>query len=141
MGRRSTLTFYDPQGAHFGIPTWPYGMAPKGLATRRQLRRDQLRPGGQQPAAQLMWRSRLTSSAKGVPRGIQVAYLYEVDKALPYRPPSPKQLEAIAKATRARRVCPQCGIEYPYCLPRRFDRLCLECHGWDLPSSAQAGEL
>ncbi|WP_219826029.1 RRQRL motif-containing zinc-binding protein [Nonomuraea typhae] len=127
------MPFYDPEGSRFGIATFPYGLAPQGLATRRQLRRQQLRPAGQQPVAQLMWRSRRTSSAKGVPRGIQVAYLYEIAKARPYRPPSPKQLAALAAALRARRICPTCGVEQPYCLPRRYGQ-CQACHGWDLPS-------
>lgn len=134
MSRRR-VPFYDPEGTRLGLPTWPYGMAPAGLATYRQLRRQNLRPGGQQPVAQLMWRSRRTSSAKGVPRGIQVAYLYEIAKAQPYRPPSPKQLEALARALRARRICRACGIEQPYCLPRRYDQQCQACHGWDLPTS------
>jgi hypothetical protein len=30
---------FDPSGARFGIPTYPWRFAPDGLATRRQLRR------------------------------------------------------------------------------------------------------
>lgn len=40
-------------------PTYPWRLAPDGYATRTQLRAMGLRPGGQEIAAQLMWRSRL----------------------------------------------------------------------------------
>lgn len=45
---------FDPNGARFGIPTYPWRMAPDGYATRRQLRTRGLRPGGQPVAAQVM---------------------------------------------------------------------------------------
>lgn len=48
---------YDPTGARYGIPTYPWRLAPAGYATRRQLRARGLRPGGQPVAAQLMRRS------------------------------------------------------------------------------------
>ena len=44
---------YDPTGARYGIPTYPWRLAPDGLATRRQLRARGLRPGGQPIAAQV----------------------------------------------------------------------------------------
>jgi hypothetical protein len=37
---------YDPTGALPGVPTYPWRLAPDGLATRRQLRARGLRPGG-----------------------------------------------------------------------------------------------
>ena len=37
--------FYDPEGKRFGLPTFPYGCAPAGLFTGRQLRARNLRPG------------------------------------------------------------------------------------------------
>ncbi|ARZ68738.1 hypothetical protein SMD11_3094 [Streptomyces albireticuli] len=49
------VRFYDPTGARHGIPTYPWSLAPDGLATRRQLRDQGLRPGGQEIAAQVMW--------------------------------------------------------------------------------------
>jgi hypothetical protein len=45
------VEFYDPDGRRYGLPTYPYHWAPKGLLTVRQLRAQGLRPGGQQPAA------------------------------------------------------------------------------------------
>ena len=51
-GRGIKPEFYDPEGKHFGIPTYPYHFAPKGLLTRRQLRTENLSPGGHDPAAE-----------------------------------------------------------------------------------------
>lgn len=47
---------FDPSGARYGIPTYPWKFAPDDdqLATRRQLRARGLRPGGQPIAAQIM---------------------------------------------------------------------------------------
>lgn len=44
---------FDPDGVRFGVPTYPWRLAPQGLATRRQLRALGLRPGGQEVAAQV----------------------------------------------------------------------------------------
>jgi hypothetical protein len=109
------LQFYDPEGRRYGIPTYPYHWAPKGLLTIRQLRALGLRPGGQQPAAQILWR-----------RGLRLAYLYRADLALPKRTATPAQMAAITAALRARRTCPACGTEKPYCLPRSTG-LCNDC--------------
>ena len=76
-----------------------------------------LRPGGQSPAAQILWR-----------RGLRVAYLYRADLALPKRQATPAQRAAIAKALRARRTCPTCGTEKPYYIPRSLGE-CLDCTG------------
>ena len=112
------LPFYDPTGDRHGIPTYPYHWAPKGLLTRRQLRALGLRPGGQQVAAQILWR-----------RGKRVAYLYREDLAQPKRNPTPAQLAAIDRALRARRVCPTCRTEKSYYIPRSLGE-CLDCaHG------------
>jgi hypothetical protein len=111
------VQFYDPDGLRYGLPTYPYHWAPKGLLTVRQLRARGLRPGGQQPAAQILWR-----------RGKRVAYLYREDLALPKRPATSAQLAAIAAALRARRTCPACGTEKPYCIPRSTGE-CNDCAG------------
>ena len=111
------VQFYDPDGRRYGIPTYPYRWAPKHLYTARQLRACGLRPAGQSPAAQILWR-----------RGLRVAYLYRADLALPQRQPTPAQLAAIAKALRARRTCPTCGTEKPYYIPRSLGE-CLDCTG------------
>ncbi len=116
---RTWVNFYDPTGDHFPLPTYPYRCAPTGLSTLRQLRARGLRPGGQLPTAQILWR-----------RGKRVAYLYDDTLALPKRTATPAQLTAIGKALRARRTCSTCGTEKPYYIPRRFGE-CLDCaEGW-----------
>ena len=109
------MVFYDPTGAKYGIPTYPFKFAPDGLATVRQLRARNLRPGGQDVAAQLMWR-----------RGKRVAYLYRIDLALPKRTATPAQRAALTKALQARRVCPACTQLKDYYIPRRTGA-CLDC--------------
>lgn len=111
------VEFYDPDGTRYGLPTYPYHWAPKNLRTVRQLRALGLRPGGQQPVAQILWR-----------RGLRVAYLYETALALPKRQATPAQLTALASAMRARRTCPACGQEKAYCIPRSTG-LCNDCGG------------
>ncbi|WP_433494528.1 RRQRL motif-containing zinc-binding protein [Micromonospora sp. CA-248089] len=108
-------TVYDPAGTVTGFPTYPYRLAPGGLATRRQLRAAGLRPDGHDPVAQILWR-----------RGKRVAYLYRLDCAKPKRTATPAQREAIAKALRARRTCHACGVVRPYYIPRRTGS-CLDC--------------
>ncbi|WP_433315872.1 RRQRL motif-containing zinc-binding protein [Micromonospora chersina] len=110
-----TTVTYDPTGTKTGFPTFPFRMAPDGLATRRQLRAAGLRPGGHDPVAQILWR-----------RGKRVAYLYRLDLAAPKRTATPAQREAIAKALRARRTCRHCGHVQPYYIPRRTGS-CLDC--------------
>ena len=100
------VEFYDPDGTRYGLPTYPYHWAPKHLLTVRQLRAKGLRPGGQQPVAQIFWR-----------RGKRVAYLYDTRLALPKRTATPAQLAALEAAMRARRTCPVCGAVQPYCIP------------------------
>jgi hypothetical protein len=111
------LAFYDPLGTRHGFPTFPYLMAPTGLATVRQLRAAGLRPGGQTPVAQILWR-----------RGKRVAYLYRLDLAKPKRTATAAQRAAIGKALRARRTCRLCEQVKPYYIPRRYG-CCLDCHG------------
>ncbi|MGW4292786.1 RRQRL motif-containing zinc-binding protein [Micromonospora chersina] len=110
-----TAVTYDPTGAEAGFPTFPFRMAPDGLATRRQLRAAGLRPGGHDPVAQILWR-----------RGKRIAYLYRLDLAAPKRTATPAQREAIAKALRARRTCRHCEQVKPYYIPRRTGS-CLDC--------------
>ncbi|WP_419996126.1 RRQRL motif-containing zinc-binding protein [Streptomyces boninensis] len=110
---------YDPHGAWYGVPTYPWKYAPDGLATRRQLRAHGLRPGGQQIAAQVMRRNRHAG-------GVQVAYLYRVDRAKPVRPMTSRKWGALALAMLARRTCPQCGLDAGYCIPTSLGA-CLSC--------------
>ncbi|MEU8512524.1 RRQRL motif-containing zinc-binding protein [Kitasatospora sp. NPDC048722] len=110
---------WDPDGSrHGGMPTYPWRMAPRGLFTRRQLRARGLRPGGQDVAAQVMWRSRFG--------GTRPAYLYRLDRAKPVRPMTPAKAAALAKANRARRTCPVCRYDVGYVLPAHLGT-CLPC--------------
>lgn len=116
---------YDPAGVRYGIPTFYWKGAPKGLATRRQLRAMGLRPGGQEPLAQVMRITRRT----GQPR---VAYLYCIDAALPVRPMTSRKWGALALAMLARRTCPECDQVQPYCIPRSLG-MCISCAYPDSP--------
>jgi len=109
--------FYDPGGQRYGLPTYPYRWAPACYATVRQLRARGLRPGGQQPAAQVLWKHR------GQRR---VAYLYLICLALPKRQATAAQIVAICKALNARMTCPACGDWRPYCIPTSIGQ-CNEC--------------
>jgi hypothetical protein len=86
---------WDPTGARYGVPTYPWRMAPDGFATRRQLRVSGLRPGGQHIAAQVLWYSRRYWSKGTSP--IRVAYLYRIDLAKPVRPMTPAKWAALAR--------------------------------------------
>jgi hypothetical protein len=111
------IPFYDPDGEHYGLPTYPWAWAPDGLRTVRQLRAEGLRPGGQDIAAQILWR-----------RGRRVAYLYRADAAKPKRTATPAQRAAIDRALTARRTCDTCGQVKGYYIPRRYGE-CLDCAG------------
>jgi hypothetical protein len=114
---RYRAAYWDPEGTRYGLPTFPWRMAPDGLATRRQLAGQGLRPGGQPIAAQVMWRRRGRDA---------VAYLYEIARAKPRRVPSPAQLAALDKALAARRWCPACRRDVGYVLPARWG-VCVPC--------------
>lgn len=110
---------YDPGGARFGIPTYPWRFAPSGLATKRQLRARGLRPGGQQVRAQVMRHNRRRG-------GVQVAFLYRVDAAKPVRPMTSAKWAAHAAAMLARRTCPSCRRDAGYCIPTSLG-MCVTC--------------
>src|SRR5437773_1614850 len=97
--------FMDPTGERYGIPTWPWRMAPPHLLTRRQLAAAGLRPGGQTTQGQVLWRSRRARRRAG---GIRAAYLYDLRFALPKRTATAAQLASLDKANTARRTCPRC---------------------------------
>src|SRR5580704_5485005 len=118
IARKGTyIEFYDPDGIRYGLPTYPYRWAPKGLLTRRQLIANGLRPGGQSVAAQIIWKH------KGKRR---VAYLYRADAAKPKREATRAQRAAISSALRARRTCPTCGVEKDYYIPLSIGE-CNDC--------------
>jgi hypothetical protein len=108
-GQGIFAAYYDPEGQRYGLPTYPYHWAPDGLLTTRQLRSRGLRPGGQDIAAQILWRRR---------QHRRVAYLYRADLSKPKRAATTAQLAAVGKALRARRICPTCGAEKSYYIPR-----------------------
>ncbi|MEU5394641.1 RRQRL motif-containing zinc-binding protein [Streptomyces tibetensis] len=100
------------------LPVFRWRLAPDGYATRRQLRAQGLRPGGQQVAAQLERPRRR--------RGPLVAYLYRVDLAKPVRPMTPGRWAALAKANAARRICPTCRTDAGYVIPPSLG-MCAPC--------------
>ncbi|WP_031077747.1 RRQRL motif-containing zinc-binding protein [Streptomyces sp. NRRL WC-3742] len=107
----------DPAGEHHGgLPTWPWRYADTGVLTRRQLRAAGLRPGGQEPAAQVVCRN-----------GGRIAYLYRIDQALPVRPMTPGRAVALDRAMAARQTCPVCSTRYDYCLPLKTLGSCPPC--------------
>lgn len=116
--------FYDPDALRFDRPTFPFRMAPDGYATRRQLRADGLRPGGQE-AIQIMWFSNRRRRT-GQPPTIRVAYLYRIDRAKPVQPMTPGRAAALAKAMLARRTCPNCRTDAGYCIPPTLGT-CVPC--------------
>ena len=110
--------FYDPEGESYGLPTYPFHLAPDGYATRRQLRRMNLCPGGQPIQAQIEWKHKGTGRNGRGSTTRRVAYLYALKAAKPKRVPTPAQREAVEKALAARRTCPTCGVEQEYYIPR-----------------------
>ncbi|WP_329338527.1 hypothetical protein OG252_23865 [Streptomyces sp. NBC_01352] len=109
---------FDPAGARYGIPTFPWRCVPDGYATLRQLRARGLRPGGQSVAAQAL-RPRFR-------RGPLVAYFYRLDCAKPVRPMTPAKWRALECANRARRTCPQCRTDAGYVIPTSLG-VCVTC--------------
>ncbi|WP_395108671.1 RRQRL motif-containing zinc-binding protein [Actinomadura sp. SCN-SB] len=129
MGRRrSPARFFDPAGARYGSPTWPWRMAPPHLLTRRQLAAQGLRPGGQPVAGQVLWYSRRYPSRHR--SGVRAAYLYDAWLALPKRASTDAQRAALAKALKARRTCPECGTDAGFVLPAHWES-CPYCPGWE----------
>ncbi|MCZ4102664.1 RRQRL motif-containing zinc-binding protein [Streptomyces sp. H39-C1] len=104
--------FFDPDGDRYGLPTWPFRMAPQEYATRRQLRALGLRPGGQPIAGQVLWRSRR--------RKTEAAYLFLIADAKPVRPMTPARWASVHGALRARRICRLCHTEREYEISRRL---------------------
>ncbi|MFR9758177.1 RRQRL motif-containing zinc-binding protein [Streptomyces sp. TR06-5] len=102
------------------IPVYRFRLAPDGLMTRRQLRAVGLRPGGQDPVAEIRWR-----------RGERFALLYDVALAVPVRPMTPGRRRAVEAMLRARRICPACGVDRGYCIPRSLGT-CPACAGYDV---------
>jgi hypothetical protein len=110
--------FYDPEGKKYGTPTYPFHWVPEGLMTRRQLRKANLAPGGHDPVAQILWKHH---------KQTRKAFLYDASLAVPKRVPTPAQLTAVQKALTARKICPACGQDKGYCIPKSLGE-CVDCH-------------
>lgn len=97
--------FLDPEGRKYGIPTWPWGLAPQHLRTNRQLAREGKRPGADYEGQVLRQR--------GGSRGPLKAYLYDAETAVPKRVPTSAQLEALqlARWERSVRACERHGVD------------------------------
>jgi hypothetical protein len=125
MSRRygTLLDCWDPDAEHHPVPTYPWRQAPEHLRTRRQLRAMGLQPARQPIAAQILRPRRRR------PTEPLVGYLYDVRRAKPRKAPSARQLAAAAKATAARRICPECDRDAGYCLPKTAPLYgeCLDC--------------
>jgi hypothetical protein len=84
----------DPTGEHHhGMPTFPYGTAPDGLATAAQLAKIGLKSGPAPVAARLTWR-----------HGKRGADLYRIDQATPKRRCTPAQLAVLDRINTNRRA-------------------------------------
>lgn len=117
------VKYYDPDGARYGLPTYPFKAAPPGWLTKRQLRAAGLRPGGQEPCGQLLWDHR------GKRRQ---AWLYLRSLALPVRPMTGPMWGRHHAMMAARQTCPQCNRIYPYCIPRSIG-MCNTCAAGSTP--------
>ncbi len=120
---RSTVRLWDGRqwpcaGRYAGAPVFTYGWAPTGLATVRQLAALGLRPAGQDVAGWLVW---------GPGNRPRWAYLYRVDLAVPKRPMTPARWASVARCNAAQQVCPTCGLDAGYRIPRSLGE-CWDCH-------------
>ncbi|WP_329564376.1 ferrous iron transport protein A (plasmid) [Streptomyces uncialis] len=97
------------------IPVFKRLCAPLGYATKRQLRAMGLRPGGQDPVAEV--------ETRGPKNGL----LYEIAKARPVRPMTLAKEFALDRAMAARQTCGTCRRRYFFVLPTSL-KSCLECH-------------
>lgn len=111
------------RGTFEGLPLLSWGIAPRDkLATYRQLRAMDLRPGGADPVAVLYFHSR---------KGMRMVFanLYLIAAAKPVRPMTEARWVAVAAARLARCTCPTCPPDQrvkPYCLPTSIGR-CWDC--------------
>jgi hypothetical protein len=114
---------YDPDGRYHGLPSYPWGGAPEGLATYRQLAALGLRPGGQNPVAQILRPRRGRRSRQGP----LVGYLYSVDSAKPKRRVTEAMRRAALVAAASKRWCGSCQRDPGYIPPARTGRRCWDC--------------
>lgn len=106
---------HAPKKPERTIPVFGRLQAPDGLATKRQLAAMGLRPGGQDPVAEVKC------------RGPKNGFLYRIDLALPKRPMTLAKEAALDKAMAVRQTCSGCGRRFFHCLSVALG-ICLECH-------------
>ncbi|WP_458686400.1 hypothetical protein [Nocardia tengchongensis] len=96
--------FHDPEGRRYGIPTFPWRMAPQHQRTERQLAQDKRQPGDE-AQAQVLGASRRFGRLQ--------AYLYDEANAVPKQERSEAQLESlrIARWVRSANACERRGID------------------------------
>lgn len=107
------------------IPTYDWGTVDRTvLATRRQLRAMELRPGGHDPVGQLKCRE---CSLHPTWECAHKSWLYAIALAKPKIPMTFAKEVALDKAMAARQTCKPCGRRFYTCLSTRIGT-CLECH-------------
>lgn len=118
---RYRARYQDPEGRrHHGFPTYGWQCAPSHLATRRQLSKLGLRPGGSPVVAQMLWHCGRKEPA--------VAYLYDTTRCKPKRPMTEGRRRAIEAMLRVRSTCGKCTRVFEYCLPTKYGgRRCVDC--------------
>ena len=95
----------------------PLRLGPVRAGDGSPARREGLRPGGQDVAGWLVW---------GPANRPRWAYLYRLDLAVPKRAMTPARWAAIERCNAAQRVCPTCGHDDGYRIPRSLGE-CWPC--------------
>ncbi|MGW0247974.1 hypothetical protein ACWDYH_15210 [Nocardia goodfellowii] len=92
--------YLDPEGRRYGIPTWPWRMAPQHLRTWRQLDAENKRPVSEYEA-----------QVRGT--GRRQAYLYDSHETREKREATPAQREALqlARWTRSADAAERRGVD------------------------------
>ena len=114
-GQNMFIEFYDPDGQRYGLPTYPWRLGPRWPADHPPAARQ--RPAPWRPGHR---RADPLAPPQAAPRRLP---LPRRARSKPKRQATSAQLAAIAKALQARRTCPTCGNEKPYCIPRSQRRM------------------
>ncbi|PPI89089.1 hypothetical protein [Nocardia nova] len=95
-----STAYLDPEGKRYGVPTWPWRMAPQHLRTWRQLDAEGRRPTNE-------WQAQVRG------RGRRQAYLYDAQQTRPKQEATEAQLESlrIARWVRSAQACERRGID------------------------------
>jgi len=114
---RRRIVFSQPDATP---PVYAWQSAPSHLRTREQLTPAGLRPGRQGVQALLVWYGR--GGRPTLADGTRYAHLYDVSLARPRLRVTPAHAAAAAKATAARRICPECRQDRGYQPSTRLGR-------------------